>query len=74
VLLMSPVMPTGAVLGGEHLEAIAGPAGRHRGWVIWDAAMDRIRFDGQPPVQPGAHPGLAGRTITVGPASQGNCR
>jgi aspartate/methionine/tyrosine aminotransferase len=70
VLLMSPVMPTGAVLGGEHFDAIADPVSRHRAWVIWDAAMERIRFDGQPPIHPGAHPGLAGRTITVGSASK----
>src|SRR2546427_119469 len=35
-----------------------------------EAAMERIRFDGQPPVHPGAHPGLADRTITVGSASK----
>ncbi len=70
VLLMSPVMPTGAVLSAEHLDAIAGPVGRHGAWVIWDAAMERIRFDGQPRVHPGAHPGLADRTITVGSASK----
>ena len=70
VLLMSPVMPTGAVLGGEHFDAIADPVSRHRAWVIWDAAMERIRFDGQQPVHPGAHPGLADRTITVGSASK----
>jgi len=70
MLLMSPVMPTGAILGGEHFDAIAGPVSQHRAWVIWDAAMERIRFDGQPPVHPGAHPGLADRTITVGSASK----
>ena len=59
VLLMSPVMPTGAVLGSEHFDAIAGPVTRHRAWVIWDAAMERIRFDSQPPFHPAAHPGLA---------------
>jgi Aminotransferase class I and II len=63
-------MPTGAVLGGEHFDAIVGPLSRHRAWVIWDAAMERIRFDGQPPIHPGAHPGLADRTITVGSASK----
>ena len=66
VLLMSPVMPTGAVLDREHFDAIADPVSRHRAWVIWDAAMERIRFDGQPPV----HPGLTDRTITVGSASK----
>ena len=70
VLLMSPVMPTGAVLSAEHFDAIAGPVTRRGAWIIWDAAMDRIRFDSQPPVHPGAHPALAGRTITVGSASK----
>src|SRR5207248_11431341 len=70
LLLMSPVMPSGAVLGGEHFDAIAGPVSRHRAWVIWDAAMERIRFDGQRPVRPVAHRGLADRTITVGSASK----
>jgi aspartate/methionine/tyrosine aminotransferase len=70
VLLMSPVMPTGAVLCAEHLDAIADPVTQHGAWVIWDAAMERIRFDSQPPVHPGAHPALASRTITVGSASK----
>jgi aspartate/methionine/tyrosine aminotransferase len=70
VLLMSPAMPTGAVLGGEHFEAIAGPVRRHGAWIIYDAAMERIRFDGQPVSHPGAHPDLAARTITVGSASK----
>jgi aspartate/methionine/tyrosine aminotransferase len=67
---MSPVMPTGAVLSAEHLDAIAGPVTRHGAWVIWDAAMERIRFDSQPRVHPGAHAALASRTITVGSASK----
>ena len=70
VLLMSPVMPTGAVLDGEHFDALADPVNRHDAWVIYDAALERIRFDGQPPAHPGAHPGLAPRTITVGSASK----
>ena len=70
VLLMSPAMPTGAVLAGEHFDAIAGPVNRHGAWVIWDAAMERIRFDGRPPSPPAAHPGLVSRTITVGSASK----
>ena len=70
VLLMSPAMPTGAVLSGEHFDAIAGPVGRHGAWVIWDAAMERLVFGGNRPVHPGAHPGLAARTITVGSASK----
>lgn len=70
VLLMSPAMPTGAVLTGEHFDAIADPVNRHGAWVIWDAAMERILFHHQLPAHPGAHPGLAARTITVGSASK----
>lgn len=70
VLLMSPVMPTGALLSGEHLEALTEPVTRHRAWVIYDAALERIRFDNQPPVHPAAHAGLTERTITVGSASK----
>ena len=70
VLLMSPVMPTGAVLDGEHFDALADPVNRHDAWVIYDAALERIRFDEQPPAHPGAHPDLAPHTITVGSASK----
>jgi aspartate/methionine/tyrosine aminotransferase len=70
VLLMSPAMPTGAILGSEHFDAIAGPVRHHGAWVIYNAAMERIRFDGQRVAHPAAHPGLAGRTITVGSASK----
>jgi aspartate/methionine/tyrosine aminotransferase len=70
VLLMGPAMPTGALVTREHLDAIAGPVNRHGAWVIYDAAMERIRFDGRPPVHPASHPALAGRTITVGSASK----
>jgi aspartate/methionine/tyrosine aminotransferase len=70
VLLMGPAMPTGALVTREHLDAIAEPVNRHGAWVIYDAAMERIRFDGRPPVHPASHPALAGRTITVGSASK----
>ena len=70
VLLMSPVMPTGAMLSAEHLDAIAAPVSEHGAWVVWDAAMERICFTGKTAAHPGAHPGLASRTITVGSASK----
>lgn len=70
VLLMGPAMPTGALLDQRHFDAIAEPVRRHGAWVIYDAAMERIRFDGLPPANPAAHPGLADRTITVGSASK----
>jgi aspartate/methionine/tyrosine aminotransferase len=70
VLLMSPVMPTGAVLAAEHFEALAGPVSHYGAWIIYDAAFERIRFDGQATAHPAAHPALASRTITIGSASK----
>ena len=70
VLLMGPAMPTGLVLDQSHLDALAEPVERHGAWVLYDAAMERIRFDDRPPVHPASHPGLADRVITVGSASK----
>ncbi|UPK73536.1 pyridoxal phosphate-dependent aminotransferase [Nocardioidaceae bacterium SCSIO 66511] len=70
VLLMSPSMPTGAVLGDEHWRSLAESLERHDAWLIYDAAMERIRFDGVAPAHPAALPELADRTITVGSASK----
>lgn len=70
VLLMGPAMPTGAVFGSEHLDALAGPVREHGSWVLYDAAMERIRFDDRPPLHPASHPGLTDRVITVGSASK----
>ncbi|MGH3560242.1 MAG: pyridoxal phosphate-dependent aminotransferase, partial [Mycobacterium sp.] len=70
VLLMGPAMPTGALLSDEHLDAITEPVIRQGVWAIYDASMERIRFDDQQPLHPASHPGLAGRTITIGSASK----
>ncbi|GGQ24786.1 aspartate/methionine/tyrosine aminotransferase [Actinomadura coerulea] len=70
VLTMGPTMPTGLVLDDRHWSALAGACERHDAWLVYDAAMERIRFDGRPPSHPAAHDGLAARTITVGSASK----
>lgn len=70
VLLMGPAMPTGLVLDAQHWAALAPALDRHNAWLIYDAAMERIRFDGRRADHPAAHPGLAERTITVGSASK----
>lgn len=70
VLMMGPAMPTGLVLDERHWAALAGACERYDAWLIYDAAMERIRFDGQRPSHPAAHDGLARRTITVGSASK----
>lgn len=69
VLVMSPAMPTGALLGAAHWAALAPAVAEHDCWVLYDAAMERIRFTGVPE-HPARHPGLADRTITVGSASK----
>lgn len=70
VLAMSPAMPTGALLDGTHWAALADALAGTDAWLLWDAAMERIRFDGSAPDHPARHPGLAERTITVGSASK----
>lgn len=70
VLTMSPAMPTGAVLGNEHWDALAPAIERHDCWIVHNAAMERLRFDGQSPASPATHPALADRVITVGSASK----
>ncbi|MDA0634549.1 pyridoxal phosphate-dependent aminotransferase [Nonomuraea sp. MCN248] len=70
VLMMGPAMPTGLVLDERHWSALADACERHDAWLIYDAAMERIRFDGRPPSHPAAHEKLARRTITVGSASK----
>jgi aspartate/methionine/tyrosine aminotransferase len=70
VLMMGPCMPTGLVLDDSHWSALAAALERHPAWLIYDAAMERIRFDGRPPSHPASHPGLARHTITVGSASK----
>lgn len=70
VLMMSPAMPTGSVLGRAHWEALARALDGTRAWLIYDAAMERIRFDEGERVHPAQIEGLAGRTITVGAASK----
>lgn len=70
VLMMSPAMPTGSVLGRPHWEALARVLRGHRAWLVYDAAMERIRFDAGARVHPAQVDDLVERTITVGSASK----
>jgi aspartate/methionine/tyrosine aminotransferase len=70
VLLMSPSMPTGAVHNEAEWQAIADLVERTAAWLVWDAAMEQILFDGVPYVHPASLPGLAERTVTVGSLSK----
>ncbi|MGM5069261.1 pyridoxal phosphate-dependent aminotransferase [Rhodococcus qingshengii] len=70
VLMMSPAMPTGAVLNRAHWNALAEAMASTKAWLLYDAAMERIRFDDGERVHPASIKGLAERTISVGAASK----
>ncbi|TDD14303.1 pyridoxal phosphate-dependent aminotransferase [Nonomuraea diastatica] len=70
LLLMSPSMPSGVVLDRDDWAAVARACERTGACLIYDAAMERIVFDGHPRVHPCQVDGLAGRTIIIGSVSK----
>ncbi|MGF1609036.1 MAG: pyridoxal phosphate-dependent aminotransferase [Kiloniellales bacterium] len=68
--IMSPSMPSGAVLNHQEWQAIAALCQEHDAWLLYNAAMERILYDGRPHIHPAGLPGMAERTITVGSASK----
>ena len=69
-LMMSPSMPTGAVLSRQDWEAICAACCRADAWLLYDSAMERILYDGLEYVHPASFPGMAERSITVGSVSK----
>lgn len=70
VLMMSPSMPTGCVLSADEWSEVAAACVERDLLMIYDAAMERILFDGRRVIHPASLPGMAERTITVGAASK----
>ncbi len=70
LFLMNPSMPSGAVLSAEEWEAVAEVCRAHDLWLLYNAAMERVVFDGRTVTQPAGLPGMAERTITVGSVSK----
>lgn len=70
LFLMNPSMPTGAVLQADDWQAIAALCQQFDLWLIYNAAMERILFDGRPFIHPAALPGMAERTLIVGSVSK----
>jgi len=66
VLTVNPSFPTGAFLTREDWQAIARVCTQNDAWLLYDAALERILFDGHPYFHPASLPGMAERTITVG--------
>lgn len=69
-LMMSPTMPSGCVFGRADWQAVCGACADAGAWMVYDAAMERILFDGAEPLHPAGFPGMAERTITVGSVSK----
>ncbi len=70
MLLMSPSMPSGALLEEADWAAVASLCREHDLLLILDAAMERLVFDERPPIHPAGLPGMAQRTITVGSSAK----
>ena len=70
VLMMSPSMPTGAVLTAAEWGVVAETCLARDLLMIYDAAMERILFDGRKVLHPASLPGMAERTVTIGAASK----
>jgi aspartate/methionine/tyrosine aminotransferase len=69
-LMMSPSMPSGALFNRAEWNAIAETCAAAGAWMIYDAAMERIIFDGSTPIHPASLPEMKDRTITVGTVSK----
>jgi len=69
-LMMSPAMPTGAVLSRDDWHAVGEACRTADAWLLYDAAMERLLFDGAAYVHPASLPALRERTITVGAVSK----
>lgn len=70
LLLMSPSMPSGVVLDRDDWAEVARVCDRTGAYLIYDAAMERIVFDGHPRLHPCRVEGLAERTIIIGSMSK----
>ncbi len=70
MFIMNPSMPSGAVLNPEEWNEIAALCRKHSLWLIYNAAMERILFDGKNYFHPASLEGMAERTITIGSVSK----
>ena len=69
-LMMSPVMPSGAVFSKEDWQALCAACIDADAWMLDNSAMERILFEGAEAIHPASFPGMAERTITVGSVSK----
>lgn len=72
-IVTNPSMPTGAVLTGDEWAALLDLCRRAGCWVLYNAAMERILFDGRRVVHPASFPGMRDKVVTIGSASKEYC-
>src|SRR5919108_5115131 len=69
-LLMSPSMPSGGYLDGGDWRAVCDVCRERNLFLVYDAAMERLLFDGRALVHPLHLDGMAERTVVVGSLSK----
>lgn len=70
LLLMSPSMPSGGVFGEGDWRLICDLCRDRDLFLVYDAAMERLLFDGRPLIHPLHFPEMAARTVVVGSMSK----
>lgn len=70
LVIANPCMPHGHVFNMVEWEAIAKICKEKNIYLLYDAAMERILYDGRMVIHPASLEGMADRTITVGTASK----
>ena len=70
LFLMNPSMPSGAVLTRESWDTVADICEERDCWLLYNAAMERILYDGRPVVHPASVAGLGDRTLVIGSMSK----
>ena len=69
-LLMSPAMPTGAVFTKEEWHALIDFCKWADCWLINDAAMERILYDGREVIHPASFSAMRDKVITIDSTSK----
>ena len=69
-LLMSPSMPSGGYLDRDDWDAVCDVCRERDLFLVYDAAMERVLFDGRELVHPLRFDGMAERTVVVGSLSK----
>jgi len=70
MFIMNPSMPSGAVLNQDEWNEIASLCRKQNLWLIYNAAMERILYDGVPFIHPATLREMRERTIILGSVSK----